>query len=80
MDEKIPAGFSQETWDKLTPEQKKVYLDAQAQGGGNQQAAYQQAASQQADMMKNMQKMTIFSTIFSMISSFLPNIFRRFRD
>jgi TRAP-type C4-dicarboxylate transport system substrate-binding protein len=78
MDEKIPAGFSQETWDKLTPEQKKVYLDAQ--GGGNQQASNQQTGKQQEDMMKNIQKMTIFSTIFSMISSFLPSIFRRFKD
>lgn len=71
MNEKIPDGFTPETWEKLTPEQKQVYLKSQGESNKS-------AGSKQDEMMKNIQKMTIFSTIFGAISSFLPNIIRRF--
>jgi hypothetical protein len=70
MGEQIPAGFTPETWEKLTPEQKQIYLNAQT---GNTQTA-----NQQDGMMKNIQKMTMISMIVSTLTSFLPGIFRRF--
>jgi hypothetical protein len=94
MAEQIPQGFTPEVWNQLTPQQKEAFLRGNQPGGqpAAQGQPYPQGQGQpypqgQAypgmnqgqDMMKNMQKMTIISMVFSMLSGLVYSLINMFR-
>ncbi len=65
----IPAGFTPETWEKLTPEQKKQYQQPQGQADPAQMQA------QQEKMVKDIKKKAVISMVIGSIFSFIPRRF-----
>ncbi|PNV76724.1 hypothetical protein BES34_000050 [Leptospira inadai serovar Lyme] len=75
QNEQIPPGFSAESWNALTSEQKKQYLNAIAQSGGqgNNQAP---AVPTQGQIYAEAGKQMLLGTIFSFFRSLLYRFLR----
>ncbi|EPG72499.1 hypothetical protein LEP1GSC058_1161 [Leptospira fainei serovar Hurstbridge str. BUT 6] len=75
QNEQIPPGFSTESWNALTPEQKKQYLNATAQTGaqGNGQAP---ATPTQGQIYAEVGKQMLLGTIWSFFRSLLYRFLR----
>ncbi len=79
----IPQGFTEETWNKLTPEQKQVYLRSQSAPAGTDQPAMQQEGMAKS-VLKSAGRMAMFGFIISFVTSIVSrmvsSIFSIFRS
>jgi hypothetical protein len=69
----IPQGFTEETWNRLTPEQKQAYLKGQSTPFGTDQPAMQQEGMAKS-MLKSAGRMAMFGFIFSFVTSIVSRI------
>ena len=78
MEEQIPQGFTKETWNSLTDEQKKVYRQGQTSGQPNQgQNTQNQMAG---DIAKKGMLMMVLGFIPSLIMMVIQMFTGRNRD
>ncbi|MBE7413548.1 MAG: hypothetical protein L6Q54_05905 [Leptospiraceae bacterium] len=71
MEEQIPQGFTKETWNTLTPEQKRTYL----QGAQSNQSSPQNMQNQ---MGGNMMKQSMLMMVLGFIPTIISMILRMF--
>ena len=74
MEEQIPQGFTKETWNGLTDEQKKVYRQGQSAGQGSQG----QSQNTQNQMASDIAKKGIWMMILGFAPSIIMMIIRMF--
>lgn len=75
QNEQIPTGFSTESWNALTPEQKKQYLNATAQTA-SQGYGQAPAAPTQGQIYAEAGKQMLLGTILSFFRSLLYRFLR----